>query len=339
MSGGVPRVLGAGLVALDLVVSPDAHVPIQAWAGGTCGNVLAILAWHGWDALPIARMNGDSASERVRSDLERFGVNMSLADCAPVTNTPIVVQEIRRNRSGAATHRFSWACLQCGGWLPSFKPVTRDVVERVQPFIADSSAFFFDRVSRGTLELAREAATAGAVVMFEPSGRGDDKMFNEALELAHIVKYADQRMANLTDEGPSENRVLEIQTLGAEGLRFRMPQRKRADGWRLMKAAPAETVVDACGSGDWCSAGLLSHVASNGVDGLRGLTVKAATDALRYGQELAAWNCGFEGARGGMYQDVDMRFVPRIGHLASIRPGRGEPTTSPLIQCPKCDVA
>ena len=93
-----PKIFGTGLIALDLVIGPDPETPVRSWTGGTCGNVLSILAWLGWDAYPIARMNGDVASERVRVDMARWGVHLDWTTCAPTTDTPVIVQEIRRGR-------------------------------------------------------------------------------------------------------------------------------------------------------------------------------------------------------------------------------------------------
>lgn len=341
MPAKAPTILGTGLVALDLVVSADPTSPIKSWAGGTCGNVLSIMASLGWDSFPIARMNGDAASTRVKADFQRWGVRLDLVDCGPAVSTPIIVQEIRTAANGRATHRFSWSCLQCGGWLPSFKPVTRAAVERVRPHVPDASVFFFDRVSRAALDVAAQAAEEGAIVMFEPSGRGDEKQFKEALEIAHIVKYADQRMANLASNA-SGNLRLEIQTLGEAGLRFRLPKNRRNAEWRTMKAVSADTVIDACGSGDWCTAGLLAKLAPNGLAGLDQANVSAINGALRYGQELAAWNCAFEGARGGMYASE----LGGPSSLTQLRPAElsvpgaaPEAVTTPLIGCPKCHAA
>lgn len=342
MSVGRPKVLGAGLVALDLVVSSDPSVPIQAWAGGTTGNVMTILAWHGWDSYPIARMNGDAASDRVRADLSRWGVRLDLAGCTPVTNTPIVVQEIRRSVHGRASHKFSWACPRCGGWLPPFKPITRDAVEQAAALLHGTSVFFFDRVSRGTLQLASLAAASGALVFFEPSGRRDDRLFAEALELAHVVKYADERIYDLADASPSKSRILEVQTLGAAGLRYRMPNRKGHGGWRSLRAVAAERILDSCGSGDWCTAGLIAKLAAGGRAELQSLSVTEIKDGLMYGQELAAWNCGFEGARGGMYSRLAAD-APLIKSVRKPTPVDGAFDTSAgsssFIVCPKCDVA
>lgn len=342
MSARRPKILGAGLVALDLVVSPDPSVPVQAWAGGTCGNVMAILSWHGWDSYPIARMNGDAASQRVRADLSRWGVHLDLAECAPVSDTPIVVQEIRRSMQGKPTHKFSWACLRCGGWLPSFKPVTQHAVEQAQSVVPGTSVFFFDRVSRGTLTLASLAADAGALVFFEPSGRGDERLFAEALELAHVVKYADQRIFDLADAGLSKNRILEVQTLGPAGLRYRTPHRKSRDGWRALKAVAARRTVDSCGAGDWCTAGMIAKMAAGGREALERLTLAEIKNGLVYGQKLAAWNCAFEGARGGMYSSLaaEAPLIAQVRKTAeAIRASETTDASNSLIQCPKCDAA
>ena len=217
-----PRIVGTGLIALDVVIGPDPETPVRSWAGGTCGNVLSILAYLGWDAYPVARMNGDVASERVRADMARWGVHLDWTTCAPTTHTPMIVQEIRRRRDGRSGHRFSWSCPNCGKWLPAFKAITVDAVERVKPALVDASVFFLDRLSRATLTLAAEASARGAVVVFEPSGKSTDKLMAEATALAHVVKYADHRLAGIRGVMASGAAVLlEVQTLGDQGLRYR----------------------------------------------------------------------------------------------------------------------
>lgn len=297
-----PKVFGAGLIALDVVISADPKAPIRSYAGGTCGNVLAILAFLGWEAYPIARLNADSASERVRSDLARWGVHLKHASCQPSADTPIIFQEIRRRRDGTPTHRFSWLCPRCGHWLPGFKAVTRTAIETVSKDLPGASVFFMDRLSRATLTLASEAARHGAVVMFEPSGRSDQRLMAEALAIAHVIKYADTRLNGLDELIEREAvTLLEVQTLGAAGLRYRHRLDRNRSSWRHLDAVPAPHLADTCGSGDWCSAGLLSKLAAEGLKSLVKTDVEHVEAALRHGQALAAWNCGFEGARGGMY--------------------------------------
>lgn len=337
-----PRVFGAGLIALDLVIGPDLDAPVRSWTGGTCGNVLSILSYLGWDAYPIARMNGDPASQRVRSDLARWGVHLDWANCAPSTHTPIIVQEIRRGRDGQPKHRFSWACPHCGQWLPAFKAVTMGAVETVKPALAEASVFFLDRLSRATVTLAAEASARGAVVVFEPSGKATEQLMAEAVALAHVVKYAEDRLTGVDGVMAKASATLvEIQTLGERGLRYRHRLGRGISDWMHLGAVAAPRVADTCGSGDWCTAGFIAKAASGGQDGLRRAGARSVQTALRYGQALAAWNCGFEGARGGMYVVERSAFDNQIaqllqGRLQTITTKALEADPPQPVGCPAC---
>ena len=338
----VPKVFGTGLIALDLVISPDPDAPIHSWAGGTCGNVLSILAFLGWDAYPIARMNGDPASDRIRSDMTRWGVHLDWANCAPTTSTPIIVQKIRRGQDGRPKHRFSWTCPQCGEWLPSFKAVTVSAIEVVMPALDGAVVFFLDRLSRAALSLAAEASKRGAVVVFEPSGKVNDKLMAEAVTLAHVVKYANERLAGIDGlMGKGAATLVEIQTLGEQGLKYRHRLDSTVSGWTKLNAISAPRLADTCGSGDWCTAGLIAKAMAGGQAGLRASGVQGLQDALIYGQALAAWNCGFEGARGGMYAVERRIFEAQISRLlqGQFEPLAANPVEVGHIQpigCPAC---
>jgi len=337
-----PKAFGAGLIALDLVMGPEPESPIRSWAGGTCGNVLSILSYLGWDAYPIARMNDDAASQRVRADMSRWGVHLDFTSCGPATHTPIIIQELRRSRSGTPTHRFSWSCPHCGQWLPGFKPITRAAVEPVEAALSGASVFFLDRLSRATITLASRASAEGALVVFEPSGKADDKLFAEALQISHVVKYAEQRISAAGDIIKKGNSALiEIQTLGENGLRYRHNLSGKPSEWIILDAIEAPRLADTCGSGDWCTAGFLTKAAIGGQEGLLDSGPEGLYSALRYGQALAAWNCGFEGARGGMYvvdaktfsQEIEALLAGRTD-FAPIDPVQIE--DDELISCPAC---
>ena len=336
-----PKIFGTGLITLDLIMGPSAESPVQSRAGGTCGNVLTSLAYLGWEAFPIARMNHDLASRRVRADMKRWGVRLEFSGCSPTSHTPIIVQEIRSGLDGIPTHRFSWICPRCGEWLPGFKAVTLNAVDIVAPNLPGAAVFFMDRLSPAVLKLAARASSEGAVVMFELSSKVAPRFFAEALRLAHIVKYADQRRREVGSAMPRGSTTLvEIQTLGARGLRYRHRFDRRASGWIHMEAVPAPRLTDSCGAGDWCTAGLLAKAASHGLATFRKNGEEAIHRALRYGQALAAWNCGFEGARGGVYSIPREDFDDQIDGLL-----KGSPRTPiPWVRrrrtatfvCPAC---
>ena len=342
-----PKVYGTGLIALDLVVSWQPDVPIRCSTGGTCGNVLCILAWLGWDAFPIARMKRDGASEYIRNDMGRWGVHLDWTSCAPTTHTPMVVHEILLTGE-TPEHRFSWMCPYCGKRLPGFRPITVSSAHEVRPKVADASVFFFDRPSRGVLALAAEASSQGAVVVFEPSGRANGRLTAEAISLAHVVKYAHGRsmdMCGSIDGGP--NPLLEVHTLGDRGLRYRhrFERGGRLSTWIEQKPFCVPRLADACGAGDWCTAGLIAMTAGGGQSGLRRVGAVGVHAALLYGQALAAWNCCFEGARGGMYAVDRSEFESEVngwvdsGRLSAIESHQAAHDSRQVVMCPYCSTS
>lgn len=345
VEGTTASIAGIGLIALDLVMSADPTRPVRAWTGGTCGNVLTIMSYLGWHSFPVARLNADIASLRVKQDMTRWGVHLNFAGCDPTCSTPIVVQKIDQNRRGEPTHRFAWSCPHCGKWLPGYRAVTAKAAEEVSRRIPTPNVFFMDRLSRGGLVLAQAAAAAGALIVFEPSGRSEPGLLQEALRLSHIVKYAEGRVRELGTSVTKSSVVLEIQTLGDHGLRYRTkrPVRSTLTGWRHLPPLSPPAVRDTCGAGDWCTAGILSAIGQEGLGGFQSSTQAQIHSALKRGQAMAAWTCAFEGARGGMYYVSRDEFWKQI--TAILRGKSGKPLSngtpyddaaSAVWLCPAC---
>lgn len=339
-------VLGTGFIALDVVLASSEPDRRTTWAGGTCGNVLSILSYLGWSAYPLSRMNGDGAASRVQRDLVRCGVRLDFVALTPSTSTPVVFHHIQRRPGGRVSHRFSVNCPDCGMRMPSYRPVRRDTAENVSDRLPHSQVFFLDRVSRAALILARQAADAGAMVVFEPSGLGDDGLFREALALAHVVKYSRDRLGWLSeDSNLSRSALLEIETLGADGLRYRawgVAGARR--GWQTLPSYKPWSLIDGAGAGDWCTAALLHTLAHGGAEALAATTQEGIEEALRVGQGAGAWACGFEGARGGMYQHDRAGFLKQLSALRAGDDPPGDPAPrllepveeSPADWCQAC---
>ncbi|MGO8898784.1 MAG: PfkB family carbohydrate kinase [Isosphaeraceae bacterium] len=303
-SGEVPRpiVIGTGLVALDIVFGPNGGESLGRWAGGTCGNVLTILSCFGWASYPVARLADDEHALILRQDLSSWGVHLDYIYQGAFGSTPIIVQYIRRDERSAIIHRFSFKCPVCGHHLPGFRPIPARDVRRIITKMPRPQVFFFDRCSRSAIEMAAWFRASGAIVVFEPSSQGDTSLFEQALGLAHIVKYSHERLSGREAIGPGDENWLFIETLGQDGLNFlcRLP-RYNTKGWEHMPSLPVEQYKDAAGAGDWCTAGLIACLGANGAEGMKQHGEEEIRFALQRGQSLAAWNCGYEGARGGMY--------------------------------------
>ncbi len=308
-------VVGTGFLALDIVVTEGLEQNSPTWAGGTFGNVLAILAYLGWRAYPVSRLGMDAGAERIIEDLTELGVDVRFIRKDKGRRTPIVIEQIRKIAGGVPRSRFVWTCPGCGAWLPGYQPALAKDMEDVVASIPDPAVFFFDRVSRGALDLASAAAKRGALIVFEPSSVRDERLFREALALSHVLKYSHERLSGIVERLGNEVPVLEIETLGAEGLRYRFRGRSRSHGWRLMEAYSVEAVKDTVGAGDWCTAGLIHALGTHGAFGLTDARATEVESALRLGQALAALTCSYEGARGSMYAMDKKQFRAAIRRI------------------------
>jgi sugar/nucleoside kinase (ribokinase family) len=289
--------VGTGFIPLDLVYLDNAPNKFKAYAGGTCGNVLSILAFLGWESYPIARNDKSPISEMIANDLEHCGVNTSLLSVKPTAAPPIVVQRIFSKPRGHKTHSFSWYCPGCGAHLPSYKAVVAKSLPDIEAEMPNPRVFFYDRVSRAALDLAKRASDGGSIVVFEPSMIGEPKLFTEALSSCHIFKYSQDRISNINDLRSTSQPPIEIETLGSAGLRYRLRKNK----WVELRAYSLPKVVDTSGAGDWFTAGVLHGTCQQGRDGLLKISDAMLRRAIKVGQAMATWNCQFPAARGGMY--------------------------------------
>ncbi len=311
-----PVAVGAGLLALDAVVSADPHTPVRYWAGGTCGNVLTALAYLGWNSQPVARLGVGNAADLVIDDLNRWKLSLQFVRVEPDGSTPVIVERIRHGSDGIPKHSFSWRCTECGAPFPGYKPELVTIAEGIASRMRSPKVFFFDRLSAGTLLLAKEASRKGALVVFEPCSIGNPVLFRQAWEVSHVVKYSHERLSDLPEMEMNSSPMMVIETLGDAGLRYRQRKTGRMPTrWNELKAIPVNEIKDTAGAGDWCTAGMLSQIAKDGFEGFSKTSDEQVAKAIRFGQVLAAWNCGFEGARGGMYAVSKAIFSSQVSQI------------------------
>jgi pfkB family carbohydrate kinase len=311
-------VLGSGLIALDVVVGADQSTGARIWAGGTCGNVLAILGYFGWSAYAAGNLGDDFAGTRVREDLSRWGVSSEFLTLRPENRTPVIVEKVWKSNAGVARHRFFWKCPSCGASLPGYRALAADNAIAVSNSSMIPRAFFFDRVSKHTLNLARWSARLGAIVVFEPSSIGDERMFAHAVSVSHILKFSHDRVTYRDGIPGPQKPVLEIETLGEDGLRYRLRSTgKKKSIWNDMPAYKISGIQDTAGAGDWCTAGMLHSLRGSRFPERHQIREHEIADALRFGQAIAAINCKYEGARGAMYGLTRKQFKSAVFELVS----------------------
>ncbi len=301
---------GTGLIALDLVTNGDKDT-LQLWAGGSCGNVLTILSYLGWKSYPIARLGNDAASKIVVNDMTAYGVNFQYVSFDKSVNTPIILQRILIKKDGLPTHRFYWICPNCGNWLPRYSPIRLKDISILCEQLPSMNCYYFDRVNPASLRLAEMAKLKGVLVVFEPTSIKNDPQFRKAIDFCDILKYSNERAKNSPQLAYESQASLVVETLGSEGLRYRIRKNKKSGDWKFIEAFRVRKLKDAAGAGDWCTAGMIDVIASDrsSFDQRKDNLI---VDSLRYGQALSALNCGFEGARGIMYGINKSRFKKEV---------------------------
>jgi fructokinase len=321
--------VGTGFIVLDVIRnSVGTSATEKRFAGGSCGNVLTILAYFGWDANAVGRIGDDHAGRELVADLGKWGVETKLLQVEAGRGTPIIVQENYLDAKGRPRHRFSRACPVCGATLPAYRPLLITEAATIAAKLPSHSVFYFDRVAPGTLEIAKRSRATGALVVFEPSGIKDERLFAKCLKAAHVVKYANDRIEGVHAVVAKAKVPIEIETFGAKGLRLRVRSNGRVGAWKDLPAFSGPELRDAAGSGDWTTAGLIHGLMTNGTSVEKVVAdSNAVVLAIRKGQALAALNCGFEGARGLMYAADTKRVLDLVGAIVE---GTKEPTVAAL---------
>jgi len=317
-------ILGTGLVALDVILNGAPTTPAKLCAGGSCGNVLTILSYLGWSSKPIARLSNNEATKNLFADFDQFQVDTSLTTSSDDGKTPIIIHRILKDKDGNSQHKFEFKIPGTNTWLPMYKPVLANFVGIITDKQPKCNVFFFDRVSRSTIELARHYAENGALIVFEPSSLKDDKQTLECLALSHIIKFSDDRIPNYSELFLTPNAFLEIKTLGKDGLQYRTKSNSSND-WVTIPSFEFTDIKDAAGAGDWCTAGIINELGYDGFNSLESSTEEQIVQALKVGQALGGLNCLFDGARGIMY---NMEYEALMVLLESVLNEKPVPTSS-----------
>ncbi len=287
-----PVCLGSGLVALD-VIYKDAKTRPNFLAGGSCGNVLTILSFLGWDSYPIARLGSDNEGKRVIEDMMKWKVKTKFIEQDSRIHSPRIIERIFEGKK--PKHRFYLKC-DHGNWLPHRKTFLLKSLETIQNNFPQSNVFYFDRASPSALEIAKIMKKQNAIIFFEPPKFLHDDVFLKCLQMADVVKHCYDQSEDTKNSGIDI--PLEIQTMGEEGLRYKAKFLGHKT-WKEMNAYPVHNLVDEAGSGDWLTAGLIHVLCQH--KSKYAPSEKKLEFALQFGQAMAALNCKYIGARGIMY--------------------------------------
>lgn len=311
---------GTGLVALDVILNGKEATLPKLSTGGSCGNVLSILRYLGWESYPIARLADNGGSEALLTDLRRWGVRTDYLTITKDGSTPIIIHRILTDKGGNPIHRFEFRDPQSKSWLPQFKPITKVAAAAILQKKRVPALFYFDRMNPGTLDLVKHFRDQGSVIFFEPSSDKDIKQFEKFVAYTDILKFSEDRLPDYKIRYPDRQCFLEIETRGKEGLAYRSAVNPLKNEWKALEGYAIPDVRDAAGAGDWCSAGIIARLGLPHRTAFTQVQEANVETALYFGQFLGALNCFYDGARGLMYhytqEEFDKLVQTDAGHQA-----------------------
>lgn len=302
------EVVGTGFTVMDRLYSGETRLEAL---GGSCGNVLLSLALLDRQVAPLLSLGFDDVGSRIVSEFAKAGAETRFIHRREDAASPVLVQHLDGN---SGLHSFSFTCPDTQQSFPPYRPIDFDDLERARSIVSSCAIFYADRVSEAIVEAMLAARQAGAFVFFEPSDAEDAILFSRAVEIAHILKFSSDRLDRLHGCLLDEEAIL-IVTHGAAGLEV---QHRNERHWCHPFAAPA--IRDTCGSGDMVSIGLIDWLLELAVPRHSSINIEVILPGILAGQQLAAENCAFEGARG-VFRQRGAAFARALLQKAAARRG------------------
>ena len=290
-------VIGTGIFNLDIIVKrhypqwpemrPFEDKVVLEEVGGTCGNVMCMLAWMGWNVRPIACLDDSPEGLKITKDLKRYG-----CDCEYVTNTPAGGTTILRcthKLDKEGNHTMSVRAGSPGGSrFPKrhFLRARDEAQVFLDQLIEMPSVFFFDDAAAGNRLLAKVLKQRGAMVYFEPSKVATNADL-DAVKASDIIKFSDENVPDMSFVEDFQGKIF-IQTMGPEGVRYKY----KSQPWELVPALPIQNVVDTEGAGDCFTATFINAIAETG------LTRTTIASAISTAMASASRSVGYFGSKG-----------------------------------------
>lgn len=292
-------IIGSGNYNLDTIVvrdypewpqlRPFTDNVVLEEVGGTCGNVMSILAWLGWDAMPLACLDDSPEGIKITEDLKHYG-----CDCRYVTNTPgggTTLLRCTHKKDAEGRHVMSVRAGSPGGSrFPRRRYLrARDEAPAFLEALEETPAvFFFDDPAAGNRLIAKGLKKRGSLIYFEPSRIAANTDL-EAVSISDIIKFSDENIPDISF-ADAYNDKLFIQTMGAKGARFKF----KGEPWVMIEVAANESVVDTEGAGDWLSSEFINAIIGAGKD----FTHEDVKNALLTAMGWAGVSVRYMGSKG-----------------------------------------
>lgn len=277
------------------------ELALRVLPGGGPANTAVALARLGTPARFLARLSGDVFGRLFRAHLEASGVDLSYAVAAAEPST-LAVAELDAQGQAA----FSFHAQGTADWQWAAEELARVDLAGTACVHTGSLALVREPGAPAIEDFLVEAARR-ATVSIDPNVRPllvHPDVYRSRLArwcaLADILRLSEDDLELLLPGTPPEEACdiwhaagarLVVITRGGEGALASL------DGARVRVPAVRTTVVDTVGAGDSFTAGLLHHLAAQGLLGGRLTEVRLddVAEACRFAVRVAALTCSVAG--------------------------------------------
>ena len=253
--------------------------------GGTCANVLCMLAHLGWTALPQVKLTEREEGRKLAESLRSFGCDTRYVSFVP--NSTFCGMECNHKKDLlSGEHKLTIRAFGLDG-SRYFTVKHLRARDEVPAFLENLSevpdVYFFDHYEAGPRSIARELKNRGTLIYFECENNREWNKVVKSVEVADIVKFSDENVPD-TSFADEYNDKLFIQTQGSKGLQFKL----RNGDWIHVNPLQITDVVDWEGCGDTITAVFLYELGKIGFPKVADLTESQVMSALTTATEKAA---------------------------------------------------
>lgn len=266
-------------------------------AGGTCGNIMCMLAHYGWKTYPLAKLDNSADGHTLAGSLKSFGCDCRFVSNSDDGGTTYLTVTHKLDESGNKKVSVRAGSTDKDG-NPSRFPRRRYLkVRNEAPAFIEAldlvpDVFFFDDPAAAHRLMAKELRSKGSLVYFEPNAIKTNADLT-SVEHSDIVKFSEENIPDISFTDNYTDKLF-IQTRGSEGLRFNL----RGEGWVNLPPVHNDNFVDWEGAGDWTTSTFLKELGDIDALSIDKLTSDTVRSALQKAQAVASKSVSYLGSKG-----------------------------------------